>query len=108
MSPLIPLIVQGAKSWLGYKKAKAQAVQELELEEIRQGIRGGDHWVKRLSFCITFAPLIWGVFDIDGVKAYFTALNDAMPDYYIQMVLLINGSIWGGSTLNNIFRRLKR
>lgn len=107
MNPLIPIIASGIKSWLGYKKQKNQAMQELELAEIKQGIRGGDHWVKRLSFCITFAPLIWGVFDIEGVKAYFTALDEAMPDYYIQMVLLINGSIWGGSTLNQIFRRLK-
>ena len=45
--------------------------------------------------------MIWAAFDPDAVKEYFEVALQAMPQFYIQIVLSMVGGIWGISVLKN-------
>ena len=64
-------------------------------------LRDKDKWLRRLSFAVFTAPLIWAAFDPIGVQAYFDVALKAMPEWYVQIVLSMVGGIWGISVLKN-------
>ena len=64
-------------------------------------LRDKDKWLRRISFAVFTAPLIWAGFDPVSVQAYFDVALKAMPEWYIQIVLSMVGGIWGISVLKN-------
>jgi len=64
-------------------------------------LRDKDKWLRRISFAVFTAPLIWAGFDPIAVQAYFDVALKAMPEWYIQIVLSMVGGIWGISVLKN-------
>jgi hypothetical protein len=90
------------KAWLGNRKAKADNEHKQEIKEIEAGVRDNDRWLRRGSFILFAWPMIWAYFDPQGVKTYFEITLNALPDWYIQMFLLIVGGIWSISSIKNI------
>ena len=64
-------------------------------------LRDKDKWLRRISFAVFTAPLIWAGFDPIAVQAYFDVALKAMPEWYVQIVLSMVGGIWGISVLKN-------
>ena len=60
-----------------------------------------DKWLRRISFGIFTFPLIWAVFDPVAVQTYFDIAMNALPEWYVQIVLSMLGGIWGISVLKN-------
>jgi hypothetical protein len=90
------------KSWLANRKSKADNEHTQEIAEIKAGVRDNDRWLRRGSFILFAWPMIWAYFDPQGVKTYFEITLNALPDWYIQMFLLIVGGIWSISSIKNI------
>lgn len=60
-----------------------------------------DKWLRRISFGIFTFPLIWAAFDPIAVQTYFDIAMNALPEWYVQIVLSMLGGIWGISVLKN-------
>ena len=60
-----------------------------------------DKWLRRISFGIFIFPLIWAVFDPVAVQTYFDVALQALPSWYVQIVISMVGGIWGLSVLKN-------
>ena len=60
-----------------------------------------DKWLRRISFAVFVFPLIWAAFDPVAVQTYFDVALQALPSWYIQIVLSMVGGIWGISVLKN-------
>lgn len=64
-------------------------------------LAGKDLWLQRACFAIFIFPFFWAIFDPKGVADYFTTVMAAMPEWYVQIVIGMVGSIWGISALKN-------
>ena len=60
-----------------------------------------DKWLRRISFAVFVFPLIWAAFNPVAVQTYFDVALQALPSWYIQIVLSMVGGIWGISVLKN-------
>lgn len=69
--------------------------------ELRQ-LEGKDQVLRRLSFAVIAFPLFWAAFDIDAAKQYFDAL-ETLPDWYLSLLAVVWGGIWGASELRTLF-----
>ena len=109
---LLSPIVKGVKDYVlseqEIKKAEKQNKARLLLgtqsnnhEWEMANLTDKDKWLRRISFGIFVFPMIWAAFDPDAVKEYFEVALQAMPQFYIQIVLSMVGGIWGISVLKN-------
>ena len=62
--------------------------------EIRQ-VKTKDKTLQHICFIILLAPFFWGVIDPVGVRSYFTVVIDPLPDWYVDTILVMVGSVWG-------------
>jgi hypothetical protein len=61
-----------------------------------------DNGLRRVCFGIFIFPFFWSVFDPVGVTNYFQVVLNAMPQWYVQIVIAMVGGIWGISALKNV------
>ena len=91
-----------ATRWLQGRQKRKDQEHEQEIEEIRAGLRDNDRLLRRGSFVLLSIPFIWGYFDPEGVRAYFTVIQEAMPTWYVEAYMVILFGIWGISTGKNV------
>lgn len=73
----------------------AQSAQEHNQEWEMRALEGRDNWLRRLSFGMWSAPLLWAYFDPAGARAYFTESLAGLPEWYVGGYLAITGAVWG-------------
>lgn len=56
-----------------------------------------DKGLRRVCFVILMAPFVYAMFDPQAVTNYFDVVLDAMPEWYINIVVGVIGAIWGFS-----------
>ena len=112
LSGVLGPVVTGVKDYVmaqqDLKKAEAENKARL-LRDTKSNnhewemanLRDKDKWLRRISFAVFTAPLIWAGFDPIAVQAYFDVALKAMPEWYVQIVLSMVGGIWGISVLKN-------
>ena len=112
LSGVLGPVVSGVKDYVmaqqDLKKAEAENKARL-LRDTKSNnhewemanLRDKDKWLRRISFAVFTAPLIWAGFDPIAVQAYFDVALKAMPEWYVQIVLSMVGGIWGISVLKN-------
>lgn len=61
-----------------------------------------DNGLRRVCFGIFIFPFFWSIFDPVGVTNYFQVVMNAMPQWYVQIVIAMVGGIWGISALKNV------
>ena len=91
-----------ATKWLQSREKRKDQEHEQEIEEIKQGLRDNDRLLRRGSFVLLSIPFIWAHFDAEGVKTYFSVLQEAMPQWYVEAYMVILFGIWGISTGKNV------
>lgn len=64
-----------------------------------RALEGRDNFLRRASFVVWSAPIIWAAFDPAGVAAYFKEALGALPSWYVAGYLAISGAVWGLSEL---------
>ena len=62
-------------------------------------LSGGDNLVRRLSFAVWSAPMVWAAFSPAAAGEFFSVALAALPDWYIAGYMGISGAIWGLSEL---------
>lgn len=67
-------------------------------------LAGRDRFLRRVSFSLFSAPMIWAAVDPAGARAYFTDALAALPDWYVTGYLAMLGAIWGLSELRGMKR----
>ena len=77
----------------------AQSEQTHNQEWEMRALEGRDSWLRRVSFFMWSAPLLWAYFDPAGAKAYFTESLAGLPEWYVGGYLAITGAVWGLSEL---------
>lgn len=115
LGSLFGIVKDGIASWRETKKAK----HDMSLAEIENKARllrdkeannhewemasltDKDKWVRRTSFIIFCAPFIVAIFAPDHVKTYFDTAISAIPAWFRDVFVSINGAIWGLSALKN-------
>lgn len=60
-----------------------------------------DRFMRRASFVLFSLPFLWAMFDAPAVKEYFDTALEAMPQWYVQLYLVIIGGVWGVAALKN-------
>lgn len=73
----------------------AQAEQTHNDEWEMRALEGRDNVLRRLSFMIWSAPLMWAAFDAKGAASFFREALGALPDWYVAGYLAISGAVWG-------------
>lgn len=66
-----------------------------------RALEGHDKAIRRVSFLIWSAPMVWAVFDPAGVSAFFGVALAALPDWYRTGYLGITGAVWGLAELKS-------
>ena len=117
MGVLISLLTGAAGSFFDDWKARRQNQRDIEKAVADNKIRlaqslethnenwemaaltGGDNLVRRASFLVWSAPMIWAAFDPKGAAAFFKDALAALPDWYVGGYLAISGAVWGLSEL---------
>ena len=110
--PLFSTIATYVGEWFKGKQVIQAAVIENTARQIRDtetnnsawemaNLTDKDKWLRRVSFAMFSAPMVWALFDPDGVREYFTIALAAMPEWYIQMYAAMVGGIWGIAALKN-------
>lgn len=105
-------VVTGVKDYVMAKQDMKKAEIENKARLLRDtksnnhewemaNLQDKDKWLRRVSFAVFTAPLIWAGFDPNGVALYFQVALNAMPEWYVQIVLSMIGGIWGISVLKN-------
>ena len=61
-----------------------------------------DQGLRRVCFGIFILPFFWAMFDPLAVTNYFQVVLNAMPEWYVQIVIAMVGGIWGISALKNV------
>lgn len=61
-----------------------------------------DQGLRRVCFGIFITPFFWAMFDPQAVTNYFQVVLNAMPEWYVQIVIAMVGGIWGISALKNV------
>ena len=61
-----------------------------------------DAWLRRICFAVFMYPIFWAGFSPDGAREYFSVLQTALPEWYIQIVIAMVGGIWGIASLKNV------
>lgn len=62
-------------------------------------LEGKDNFLRRLSFLIWSAPMLYSAYDAQAAGAFFHDALSALPDWYIAGYLAISGAVWGISEL---------
>ena len=112
LSGVLGPVVTGVKDYVLSKQELKKAEVENKARLLRDkhsnnhewemaNLRDKDKWLRRISFAVFTAPLIWAAFDPIAVQAYFDVALKAMPEWYVQIVLSMVGGIWGISVLKN-------
>lgn len=71
-------------------------------------LAGADKWLRRVSFFIWSAPMLWATLDAEGARVFFTDTLAALPEWYVYGYLGISGAIWGVLELRKNVGILKR
>lgn len=62
-------------------------------------LEGRDNGLRRVSFLIWSAPILWAAYDAPAAAGFFKDALGALPDWYIAGYLAISGAVWGISEL---------
>lgn len=73
----------------------AQAAETHNQEWEMRALEGRDNFLRRASFVIWSAPLLWAAFDAPGASAFFRESLAALPEWYVGGYLAVTGAIWG-------------
>src|SRR5687767_3637987 len=46
-------------------------------------LQGADRWLRRASFCMWSAPMLWAVVDADGAERFFRVTLAVLPEWYV-------------------------
>lgn len=86
------------------KVADAVTASRIRLAESKQthnqewelrALEGRDNILRRASFAIWSAPMIWAAFDAKGAAGFFRDALAALPDWYVAGYLAVSGAVWG-------------
>ena len=105
-------VVNLAKGWLDNRgkvqAAKAEnearllaSVQSHNAKWEMASLASSGKGLKWASFALFSFPLIWAIFDPEGVATYFNESIAAVPDWWVQTYMAASGSIWGISVLKD-------
>jgi len=113
MNPLFSLIAGLAGSFIDDWKSKRQNQRDIEKAVADNKIRlaqseqthneawemaalaGNDNALRRVSFLIWSAPMVWAAFDANSAAGFFKIALGALPDWYVGGYLAISGAVWG-------------
>lgn len=73
----------------------AQSKQTHNQEWEMRALEGRDVVLRRVSFIMWSAPIMWAVWDADSAAAFFRESLGALPDWYVYGYLAITSAIWG-------------
>ena len=58
-------------------------------------LEGKDNLLRRSSFLIWSAPMLWAAYDAQAAAQFFGVALAALPDWYVAGYLAISGAVWG-------------
>jgi hypothetical protein len=67
-----------------------------------RALEGRDNVLRRVSFLIWSAPMLWAAWDPQGATAYFRDALGALPEWYVYGYLAISGAVWGISEMKGM------
>lgn len=60
-----------------------------------------DKWLRRASFVMFISPFVVAIFSPEHVRLYFEQAIAAVPNWWQETFVAINGAIWAISSLKN-------
>ena len=94
----IAIYQEKQKAKLEIQKMKTRLASQKDFynsEQQLNQLEGKSSALQRLCFVILLAPFFWGIIDPAGVQTYFKVVVDPLPDWYVEMVVVIIGAVWG-------------
>lgn len=83
------------------KMRLAQSAETHNEDWEMSALEGRDTILRRVSFLIWSAPMIWAAVNPSAASAYFKTALAALPGWYVAGYLSISGAVWGVSALKN-------
>lgn len=105
----IGLVQTLAREWMEGRQQAAAAKREVKAaaasaraakmkhasEWERRVLEGQDKWLRRGSFLLWSAPMLWAAIDPEGAAGYFAEALAALPPWYVSGYMAVTGAIWG-------------
>lgn len=106
-------------NWLKGRQDLQKAKQDMKLAEIQNRARllrekqtnnhewemaalsDKDKWIRRISFTMFAAPFIVAIVAPEHVANYFKVALTPIPEWFKNVFVAINGSVWGIAALKN-------
>lgn len=93
------------KSWWDARQARASKEHELAIKEIETGIRGGDPTMRRWLGVGVFLPIAVTIVSPTWGAEIFARLK-TLPDWYVELVMLVMVSVFGLSVAKEVLPSL--
>lgn len=116
---LVTSIGSMISNWIKGRQDIQKAKQQMKLAEIANRARllqakennnhewemaalaDKDKWIRRISFIMFSAPFIIAIIAPEHVANYFKVALTPIPEWFKNVFVAINGSVWGISALKN-------